>query len=180
MLTLIVGETEYFDEEKNKFLKRDGTEIQLEHSLVSLSKWESFYEKPFLTKKEKNEEEVLKYVECMIITPDFPPEEISHMSSENLSAINQYVEAKMTATFFYELEKAAATKEQITAELIYYWMISFQIPFECQNWHLNRLLTLIKVCNIKNSKPQKKSSSEIAALNKRLNAERKAKYNTRG
>jgi len=180
MLTIIVPGVEMFDEESQEFVTKHDVTLVLEHSLVSLSKWESKYEKPFLGKAEKTTEEIMEYIKCMTVTPDVPDEVFSKFSEENLLAVNEYVEAKMTATWFNDPPGAPASRDVITAELIYYWMVVFQIPFECEHWHLNRLFTLIRICNIKQSKPQKMSRSEVAARNRELNAQRRAQLGTSG
>jgi hypothetical protein len=180
VLTIIVQGTEFFDEATNEFLNRDSFSLDLEHSLVSLSKWESKYETPFLGKEEKTTEQVSQYIKFMAVTPNVPEEIWESLSQENILEINRYIDAKMTATWFSEQPGAPASKDVITAELIYYWMITFQIPFECEYWHLNRLFTLIRVCNIKQAKPKKMSRSEIAARNRELNAQRRKQFNTKG
>jgi hypothetical protein len=180
MLTVIVPGVEMFDEGAQEFVTQNDVTLELEHSLVSLSKWESIYEKPFLGKSEKTTEEILGYVKAMTLTPGVPEEIYFKLSEENIEAINSYIDAKMTATWFSEAPGAPKTRDVVTAEVIYYWMITFQIPFECERWHLNRLFTLIRVCNIKQAKPKKMSRAEIAARNRELNAQRKAQVGTRG
>lgn len=180
MLVIRVGETESYDESTSEFVKEGGVILELEHSLLSLSKWESIYEKPFLGKDPKTEEEVLGYVKCMILDHDFPPEVLHQLSRENFESINAHIEAKMTGTWFAEAPGAPKTRDVITSELIYYWMTVFQIPFECEKWHLNRLFTLIRVCNIKQDKPKKMSRGELAARNRELNAQRRAQLGTTG
>lgn len=179
MLRVTVPGVESFDEASQEFVTLGDVELELEHSLASLSKWESIYEKPFLGKSEKTEEEVLGYVRAMCLT-EVPEEVLLRLSKENFEAINDYIDAKMTATYFNEPPGAPKTREVITAELIYYWMIVFQIPIEFQHWHLNRLFTLIRVCNIKSAKPKKMSRNELAARNRELNAQRRQQLGTKG
>ena len=180
MLTIKVGSTEMYDEEMKTFVKQGGVTLLLEHSLASLSKWESIYEKPFLGESSKTPEEVIGYLKAMILTPEVPEEVFHKLSQENLESINAYIDAKMTATWFSDAPGAPKTRDIITAELIYYWMTVFQIPFECEKWHLNRLFTLIRICNIKQAKPKKMSRTEIAQRNRDLNARRKAELKTSG
>lgn len=179
MLKLIVPGIEVFDNETQEFTTQGDVTLELEHSLVSLSKWESKFEKPFLGKTEKTSDEVLAYVEMMVLN-EVPEGILSKLSEDHFKAINAYIEAKMTATWFHEPPGAPPSRDVITAELIYYWMITFQIPWECERWHLNRLFTLIRVCNIKQAKPKKMSRSEIAARNRELNAQRRKQLGTKG
>lgn len=180
MLTIVIPGTEMFDETKQEFVTEGDIILDLEHSLVSLSKWESIYEKPFLGKFEKTTQETLDYIKFMTLTPNIPPEAYQNLSEGNIKDINEYIDAKMTATWFNDPPGALATRDVITAELVYYWMIAFQIPFECQYWHLNRLFTLIRVCNLKQAKPKKMSRAEMAARNRELNAQRRAQLGTKG
>jgi hypothetical protein len=180
MLTIVVPGVEMFDEQSQEFITRDDVTLELEHSLVSLSKWESIYKKPFLGSSDKTTAEVLGYIKVMALTPEIPEEIFQKLSDTNLTAINDYIDDKMTATWFREAPGVPKNLEVITSEVIYYWMIAFNIPFECERWHLNRLFTLIRVCSIKQAKPQKMSRSQIAAQNRELNAQRRAQYNTTG
>lgn len=180
MLKIVVPGDEIFDEQSQEFGTKNDVTLELEHSLVSLSKWESIYEIPFLNKDEKTTEQTIDYIKCMTLTPEVPEEIFSRLSEQNMEEINNYIDAKMTATWFNEPPGAPQTRDVITSELIYYWMIVFQIPIELEHWHLNRLFTLIRVCNIKQSKPRKMSRAELAARNRELNAQRRAQLGTRG
>lgn len=180
MLTIRVSGFEAFDEGSQEFTTQGGVILELEHSLVSMSKWESIYEKPFLGREPKSTEEIVGYVKCMTLTPKVPEEVFQHLSFENFDEIHEHIDAKMTATWFSEQPGAPKSREVITSELIYYWMTVFSIPFECDRWHLNRLFTLIRICNIKQAKPEKMSRAEVAARNRALNAQRRAQLGTSG
>ena len=180
MLRIRVGGTESYDETTNEFVKVGGTELQLEHSLVSLSKWESIFEKPFLGKEEKTAEETITYIRCMCLDPDIPPEVFHQLDEDDFTVVNEYLNRKMTATWFSDAPGAPRTSEVITAELIYYWMTAFNIPFTCETWNLNRLFTLIRIANIKAAKPKKMSKAELAARNRELNEQRKRQLGTSG
>lgn len=180
MLQIIVPASESWDESKQEFVTFKGQKLQLEHSLVSLSKWEAKWEKAFLGKADKTYEETIDYIKCMTVTPNVDPVVYEHLTPENIEQVNQYIQAPMTATTFMEDKSARGGREVITSELIYYWMIALTIPFECQKWHLNRLLTLIRVCNIKNAPPKKMSKNATASQYAKLNAARRQKHNTKG
>ena len=180
MLKLLVIGEEFYNEETQEFGSVGDVELELEHSLISLSKWESKYQKPFLSNEKKTSEEIFFYVESMIISPIYPNDLIVRLSNENIKTINEYIDSKQSATTFGSMPERKGRGEVITSELIYYWMVAFNIPFECEYWHLNRLFALIRICNIKNSKPKKMGRHEIASRNRELNAIRKAQYGTSG
>ena len=181
MLQIVVPLTpEGWDEEKNEFVPPKYLNLQLEHSLVSLSKWESKWCRAFFSKKEKTDEEIVDYIKCMTLTQNVKPEVYDHLTRENIAQIQRYIESPMTATHFSDTKDGRNNNETITSELIYYWMIALNIPFECQKWHLNRLLTLIRVCNIKNAPPKKMSRNQILSRNAALNAARKQQLHTKG
>ncbi len=179
MLKLTIPASEYFDNNTGLFINIKQTTLTLEHSLVSISKWESKHKKPFLD-QQQTEEEFIDYIRCMTLTQNVDPNiyKVS-IDREVQNLIRVYMQDSMTATTFSNLRKSSR-REVITAEIIYYWMISFGIPFECQKWNINRLLALINVCGMKNSKGEKMSRNEIYSQNRALNAARKAKLHTRG
>lgn len=180
MLVVEVPVKEVFNEETSEFEVVETFTLEMEHSLASLSKWESFFEKPFLTNAEKTDEEVLFYIKAMTLTPDVPPEIFLRLSKSNVEAINNHISAKMTATWFSDNNNRTNSRETITAEILYHMMIALNIPFECQYWHLNRLLTLIKVCNLKNAPQKKIPKSEMLSRQRALNAQRRAKLGSSG
>lgn len=179
MLKLEVVTVEAFDDSKSEFVKNETVILELEHSLVSASKWESKYEKPFLSGVEMSTEETLDYIGMMNLGAEFPPELFSKFSDKNYNEINAYIAAKMTATWFSEEPKTPST-EIVTTEIIYYWMIALNIPFECQHWHLARLLTLIQVCNRKNAPAKKMSRAQSLAQRRQLNDQRRREMGSRG
>ena len=180
MLKIVVPAVEQWDEINQKFVRTKEQVLQLEHSLVSLKKWESKWCKPFLSKQEKTFEETIDYIRCMTISQNVDPNVYYCLTNKNIEEINRYIDAPMTATWFPNDKTGKSSSEQITAELIYYWMISFNIPVEFQKWHLNSLLTLIKVCNVKNQPSKKMSRRETMSQYAALNRARRQKYNSRG
>ena len=180
MLKILILGTEFFNEETETFESVGDFELKLEHSLISLSKWESKFQKPFLTNEAKTSIEILSYIEAMITIPKYSDDILNRLSQENLTKINNYIESKESATTFGSMPERRGRGETITSELIYYWMVAFNIPFECERWHLNRLFALIRICNIKNAKPKKMPRNEIAQRNRELNARRKAELGTSG
>ena len=182
MLDLLIPGEEYFNDATNEFVYTDEIHLVMEHSLVSLSKWESRWLKPFLGREDKTEEEILDYFKCMTLTKNVKPEVYTKISPKYQKIIWDYINGKHTATTFREDKSSKPNREIITAELIYYWMIANEIPLECEKWNLDRLLTLIRVCNIKNSgdKGPKMSPQELANRNRELNAQRRAKAHSKG
>lgn len=180
MLTITIPATEEFDELKGEFVYVKEQTLQLEHSLISISKWESKWCKPFLGKQDKTSEEVIDYIKCMTLN-NVNENVYSCLSQANINAINEYIAAPMTATTFIEDKNGKRNREIVTAELIYYWMIALNIPFDpCQKWHLNRLLTLVRVCNIKNTPPKKMGKRATANHYAQLNAARRQQFNSKG
>lgn len=181
MLTLTIEASEQFDEETEEFITNEAVTLDFEHSLVSLSKWESYWEVPYLSDKSKTTEQTYDYIRCMCLDENVELDTIKRMSNDNLQTIQEYISAKKTATWFTDHgKKKPGRKEIITSELVYYWMVTFRIPWESQYWHLNRLITLIEVCNRKNEKPKKMSKADAAARNRQLNAQRRAQLNSPG
>ncbi len=180
---LIPQNNNLYDETNEEFIFIPETRLVLEHSLISISKWESKYHKPYL-KDDKNYEETIDYIKCMTINK---VDDIVYYGINNdiIKQILDYIQDSMTATWFSKQKNGKPNNRIITSELIYYWMISLQIPFECEKWHLNRLLTLIRVCNEEQEAAQKKGSNKKlskSALSSRaaLNAARRSKYNSKG
>lgn len=178
MLRLTIPSTELFDEKTNRFITIHGRELQLEHSLVSVSKWESKWKKPFLGNTPKNREETIDYVRCMTITQNVDPIIFLGLTDENIETVNRYIDDPMTATTFKNDKKV--NRQVITSEIIYYWMIALGVPMECQKWHLNRLLALIRVCDEKNKPAKNKSRKDVMAENRALNQLRKARSGSHG
>jgi len=174
MLTITIPAKELWNETTQEFIVQSSdVKLTMEHSLVSISKWESKWKKSFLKNLEKTPEESIDYIKCMSISKNIPDEIYLRLSNDNIRSIDEYINDTMTATCINTID--GKNKETITSELIYFWMISYNIPFECQKWHLNRLMTLIKICNAKNqsSSSSKRSPNEILANNAKINAERK-------
>jgi len=184
MLQLTIPPAEFWDEKKEEFVCTKGATLQLEHSLISLSKWESKWCKSFLSPKnqaERTPEEFIDYVRCMTLTQNVDPEVYAHLTRANLDTIHKYINAPMTATHFSSNPSTGSPSRDVkTAEVIYWEMIGLGIPFECQKWHLNRLFTLIEVCVRKSGTRKPMNKRDIMRRNSRLNAARRKKYNTRG
>ena len=173
MLSIIVPSAEKWDERREEFVYSKPCSLRLEHSLVSISKWEANWNKPFYSKKPKTSIELLDYVKCMTITQNVDPAVYMNLTAKNLEDISKYIEAPMTATWFSDENKSKRPGRTITSELVYSWMIDFGIPFECQKWHFNRLLTLIRVCEAEHRPPKKQSRSDILRHHAKLNKQRR-------
>lgn len=182
MLEITVPEREMFDNQTQEFIHIPETTLHLEHSLISLSKWEAKWEKPFLTESQHSPEEMADYVRCMTMDNRVDPVVYMGLTPSNMKAIQEYINAPHTATTIVDRSKQqpGRHKETITSELIYYWMISCDIPFECQKWHLNRLMMLIRVCSIKNTPAKKMSKEAMFAENNALNKARRKALGSRG
>lgn len=180
MLQLQFPDTEFYDEQNEKFIKIKGQTIQLEHSLVSISKWEARWKKPFLVREGHTREETIDYIRCMTITQNVNPLLYQLLTTDQIINVNNYIDDPMTATTISKQEGKGASSKVITSEEIYYAMVAYQIPFECQRWHFNRLMMLIRVCDEKNKPKKKMRKGEIAKRNRSLNAARRARLGTRG
>lgn len=173
---IVIPATELWDAKNNIFIYTKEQTIVIEHSLVSISKWESKWHKPFLSKEKKTNEETIDYVRCMTLTQNVDEAVYKCLTNENLKEIRDYIDDSMTATWFNEEKQNRSSSKQITSELLYYYMISYNIPMECQKWHLNRLITLIKVCNEENKPKKKMSKKELYSRNAAINAARRKKH----
>lgn len=180
MLRVTIPGDENFNNETQTFESINEVVVDLEHSLVSLSKWESKHQKPFLSAGKLSKEEIIDYLMAMVITPNVDLDALHMCSQKEIDLIQEYIDSKQSATTFGTMPERRGPGEIITSELIYYWIVSFNIPFECQYWHLNRLFALIRICNIKNSKQKRMPRNEIAQRNRDLNAQRKAELGTKG
>jgi hypothetical protein len=183
MLTITIGGVESYDHVNNMFIIQQPVQIDLEHSLVSLSKWESKYKVPiltFLAGKDKPEEQVLDYVRMMVVSKGFDPDSLKTLSSEETRKIDEYINSPESATTFGPMPTKQGPSETITSELIYYWMVAFNIPWEAEKWHLNRLFSLIRICNVKQQPPKARSQAEIARWQREENARRREALGTSG
>lgn len=179
MIQITVPECEIYDSKQNLFQTLKEQTISLEHSLLSISKWESKFKKPFLSREKRTSEEAIYYLKCMCITPNVSDIVFRCIPTSEIEKISEYIEDQKTATSF---SNSTSSRNQgvLTSEVIYYLMISYGIPFECQKWHLSRLITLIRVCQEKNGQSKKMSKQEILARNRELNAKRRAAIGSKG
>lgn len=181
MLQLVIPESELFDSDKNEFIKVKETTLSLEHSLVSLSKWESIWHKPFISTEKKSADELVSYIQCMCLTKNVDPRIFVLLNEEQVKMVREYIEDPMTATTFREEPNRPQGRNQVvTAEILYYQMITYNIPMECQKWHLNKLMTLIRVCAIKSGPQKKMSPSDVMKQYSSLNQSRRAAMHSKG
>ena len=180
MLRITIPEIDLWDEVTEKFISREAVTLELEHSLVSLAEWESKWKKAFLGRGEKTDEEVRDYIRCMTLTPNVDPDSYNYLTDDNYRRINEYIQDPMTATTFRDDRVARGGQKIITAEVIYSWMFSLQIPMECQYWHLNRLITQVRTCSVMNQSPKKMSKRDVMSQNAALNAARRQRLNSKG
>lgn len=180
MLEIKTDPVELWDERIEEFVYIKGRTLFLEHSLISISKWESKWNKPFLSKEEKTKEEMIDYIKCMAINKNVNNNVFAYLSTENINKVKEYIDDPMTASTVKEEKNGTVSREQITSELIYYWMVEFNIPSEYQKWHLNRLLMLIKICNAKSKTPKKRSQRDLYNHHAAINAANRKKYNSKG
>lgn len=179
MLKLIIPETELFDDRTGEFINIDRTALTLEHSLISISKWESNWEIPFINTRHKTKAQTIDYIKCMTITPNVNPNVYRCITNEHIRVVNEYIDKPMTATTFSDKNKGSRNKK-ITNEEIYYQMIELGIPVEFEKWHLNRLLTLIHVCTSYRTPGNKRSTSDIIRDHKAINAANRKRFNSKG
>ncbi len=181
MLEIRVPASEVYQAWNNTFINVQSCVLTLEHSLISVAKWEAKWHIPYLNARKKTTAQDLDYIRCMVIGPVKDDAIFAALSSENIADIRKYIDDTMTATTFSEsLNTKKHSKEVVTAEILYHRMFTNNIPMECQKWHLNRLLTLIRVCDTKNSPPSKMNKKQTASHYAEQNALRRAKYNTKG
>lgn len=178
MLTITVPGGAFLNEDTYEIFHYKDQSLQLEHSLLSISAWESKYHRPFL-ESEKTNDEIVDYIRCMTINKNVDQSVYNRLTSENLKAVLDYINDPMTATKFSS-KQTGSSGEFVSSELIYYWMVSAQIPIECQKWHINRLLTLIRICSEKNKPAKKMSKADEAKRRQALNQARRAKYHSKG
>ena len=178
MLRIIVPGSEYYDEEKNEFIYRKDQELQMEHSLISISKWEAKWKIAYNKDRKKSPEEILDYFRCMTINR-VDPDVYERLTEQNINDIISYMNDPMTACYF-DNDNSSKSKDVMTSEMIYYYMIVLGIPFECEKWHFNKLLALIEVCSIKNKPEKTMSRADLLRKNARLNAARKKAHHTKG
>lgn len=182
MLKLIVPGKEWFNDQTQEFVcLGSDTTLLLEHSLLSISKWEAKWKKSFFDKPEsRTAEEEIDYVRCMTINQGVDRNIYYNLTADLMKQIHDYINDQQTATTITRHKKGKSSRRIVTSEVMYSWMIRYGIPFECQKWHLSRLMRLIEVCEADNGPAEKMSQAEIMKQNSALNAARRAKHKTKG
>lgn len=186
MITIHVSDhdkKEYWDPKKEEFITIPACracDLKLEHSLIAISKWESEYHVPFISTEQKTPEQTLFYIKCMTINSGVPDNVYMNLNSDDIKSISDYINNPMTATTVSKIKEKRGSRQIVTNEVLYSWLVGLQIPWEVEKWHLNRLVTLIEVCDANNTPPKKMTKDEIIARNSELNRARRAKYNTKG
>lgn len=176
MLELHISETELWDPVSEKFLLVKEQSLPLEHSLLSISKWEEKWHKPMplINNERLSGDEFLDYVRCMTISRNPDPLVYRCITAREVEAIMAYINDPHTATWFGNEKSGGNDKRPLTTELIYHLMFAFGVSKECEKWHLNRLMTQLRV-EYEESKPSKKKTpAEIAERHRMLNAKRRA------
>lgn len=179
VLEITIPQTSLYDEVNNLFIDVDEQKLTLKHSLVSVAKWEARWHTPFLDKKNKTYEQTIDYIRCMTLNKNVDQSVYKAITNDIIEKVDSYINDSMTAVVFKK-DDSSNGSEIVTAELVYYWMTALNIPYECRKWHFNRLITLIRVCNIKNSPDKKMSKRQTASHYKELNKARRKKYNSKG
>ena len=177
---IVIPGRELWDRKNNVFVYTEDKTITIEHSLVSISKWEAKWHIPFFGKEEKTREQIVDYIKCMTLTQNVDDDIYNYLTNSNIQEINDYLANPMTATWFREIKNKRSDNRVVTSEVIYYWMIALNIPVEFQKWHINRLITLIKVCNEENKPKNKMPLRDVYARNKALNEARRAQMHSKG
>ena len=182
MLIIENPDVEIYDENKEQFIRVKKATLRLEHSLCSISKWEEKFEKPFLVKEERTIEETAYYIKCMTLDNNVSDDVYKYITAENINKINDYISSKRSATIFSDTNngQGGGNSSFLSSEYIYFLMSTYGIPYECDKWFFNRLINLIKICQIKNETPKKMSKNEIISRNSALNKARRAKFNSKG
>ena len=178
MLQLKLPKIRLFKEATEEYVYYEPLTVKLEHSLISIQRWESKWHKSFLSAESLTQEELFDYIRCMSLNPDIDPTFVSRLTPDDFNKIREYMNEPMTATVIHRSKPRGGRPPIITAELIYYWMTAYNIPFECSKWHIKQLLTLVEVCSVKSNPGGKTrgTAAERAAMNKA----RRAKTGSKG
>lgn len=182
MLTVHIPDVELFNNATGEFSYAKGGTLTLEHSLVAVHEWESKWKKPYLSQKKKTREESVDYIRCMIVEGHVDDEALRAIPNDVMTTVDNYIHDPMTATIIHSEGQSSNSSNGTftTAEIIYWQMTVLNIPIVFETRHLNKLLTLIKICSIKNGKPKMLSKQERYERNRKINEQNKKRYNTKG